>query len=364
MRKVLALSICALVFVAGAYAQATAGLGSVSGTVRDATGAVIPGATVVVANDGKGIKRTMNSTDSGVFAAPALTPSAGYSITVTKQGFNTYEVKDFEILVGQNVDFKVCLQVGTSTTKVDVTAEAPMVEDTKSGVTSTVNTDQILDLPINGRRVDSFVLLTPAVTNDGEFGLISFRGIAMGNSFLTDGNDTTESFYNEKAGRTRIGRQISQDSVQEFLVLSNGFSAECGRAMGGVVNTVTRSGQNDTHGTGYWFFRNRTLEATDRYANGVLLPEWRHTAGGSLGGALKKDKVFYFTNFDFVDRSFPALNRIVNNSLSDATGNFIPASNCTIGGTTGATQAQCTAAINFIQSQMNVLVPRSYKQDI
>src|ERR1017187_4421081 len=362
MRKVLALSICALVFVAGAYAQATAGLGSVSGTVRDATGAVIPGATVVVANDGKGIKRTMNSTDSGVFAAPALTPSAGYSITVTKQGFNTYEVKDFEILVGQNVDFKVCLQVGTSTTKVDVTAEAPMVEDTKSGVTSTVNTDQILDLPINGRRVDSFVLLTPAVTNDGEFGLISFRGIAMGNSFLTDGNDTTESFYNENAGRTRIGSQISQDAVQEFQVLSNGFSAEFGRAMGGVVNTVTKSGQNDTHGTGYWFFRNRTLEATDRYANGYNLPEWRHTAGASLDGALKKDKLFYFVNFDFVDRSFPALNRIVNSSLTDSTGNFIPASNC-VPAAAGPTQAQCTAAINFIQKQMNVLVPRSYKQD-
>ncbi|MGD0775833.1 MAG: TonB-dependent receptor [Candidatus Solibacter sp.] len=364
MRKVLALSICALVFVAGAFAQATAGLGSVSGTVRDATGAVIPGATVVVANDGKGIKRTMNSTESGVFAAPSLAPSSGYSITVTKQGFALYEVKDFEILVGQNVDFKVALQVGSATTKVDVTSEAPMVEDTKSGVTSTVNTDQIVDLPINGRRVDSFVLLTPAVTNDGEFGLLSFRGIAMGNSFLTDGNDTTESFYNENAGRTRIGSQISQDAVQEFQVLSNGFSAEFGRAMGGVVNTVTKSGQNATHGTGYWFFRNRTLEATDRYANGVLLPEWRHTAGGSLGGALKKDKLFYFTNFDFVDRSFPALNRIVNSSLSDATGNYIPASNCTVGGTTGATQAQCTAAINFIQAQMNVLVPRSYKQDI
>ncbi len=239
-----------------------------------------------------------------------------------------------------------------------------MVEDTKSGVTSTVNQDQIDSLPINGRRVDSFVLLTPAVTNDGEFGLISFRGIAMGNSFLTDGNDTTESFYNENAGRTRIGSQISQDAVQEFQVLSNGFSAEFGRALGGVINTVTKSGQNTTHGTGYWFFRNRTLEATDRYANGYNLPEWRHTAGASLGGALKKDKLFYFVNFDFTDRSFPALNRIVNNSLSDATGNFIPASNCTIGGATGATAAQCTAAINFIQKQMNVLVPRTYKQDI
>ncbi len=138
MRKVLALSICALVFVAGAYAQATAGLGSVSGTVRDATGAVIPGATVVVANDEKGIKRTMSSTDAGVFAAPALVPSPGYKITVTKQGFAEYEIKDFTILVGQNVDFKVALQIGSATTKVDVSAEAPLVEDTKSGVTATV----------------------------------------------------------------------------------------------------------------------------------------------------------------------------------------------------------------------------------
>ena len=362
MRKLLAISLCVLACAAGAFAQATAGLGSVSGSVRDASGASVPGATVVVANESKGIRRTMTTTDAGVFAAPALVPASGYSITVTKQGFNTYDVKSFEILVGQNVDFSVPMTVGSATTLVDVSSEAPLVETTKNGVTATVGEQQILELPINGRRVDSFVLLTPAVTNDGEFGLISFRGIAMGNSFLTDGNDTTESFYNENAGRTRIGSQISQDAVQEFQVLSNGFSAEFGRAMGGVINTVTKSGQNSTHGTGYWFFRNRTLEATDRYANGYNLPEWRHTAGGSLGGALKKDKLFYFVNFDFVDRSFPALNRIVNNSLTDPTGNFIPASNC-VAAAGGPTQAQCTAATNFIAAQMNVLVPRSYKQD-
>src|ERR1019366_6218756 len=364
MRKVLAITICALVFAAGAYAQATAGLGAVSGTVRDASGAVIPGATVVVANDGKGIKRTMTSTDAGVFAAPALTPSSGYSITVTKQGFATYEVKDFEILVGQNVDFRIGLQVGSANIKVDVTAEAPLVEETKSGVTATVGKDQIDNLPINGRRVDSFVLLTPAVTNDGEFGLLSFRGIAAGNAFLTDGNDTTNSFYNENAGRTRIGSQISQDAVQEFQVLSNGFSAEFGRAMGGVVNTVTRSGQNDIHGTGYWFFRNRTLEAADRYANGYKTPEWRHNVGVSLGGPIKKDKIFYFFNLDYTDRNFPALNRIVNTSLTDGTGNFIPAANCVPNATAGPTPAQCAAAIAFIQKQMNVTVTRTYNQEL
>ena len=369
MRKVLALSLCALIFVAGAYAQATAGLGSVSGTVHDSSGASVPGATVVITNESKGIKRTMTTTDAGVFAVPALTPASGYGIAVTKEGFTSYEIKSFEILVGQNVDFRVQLTVGTATTQVEVTAEAPLVESTKHGVTSTVGGEQIDGLPINGRRVDSFVLLTPAVTNDGEFGLLSFRGIAAGNAFLTDGNDTTNSFYNENAGRTRIGSQLSQDAVQEFQVLSNGFSAEFGRAMGGVINTVTKSGGNATHGTGYWFFRNRTLEATDRYANGLKAPEWRHTAGGSVGGAIKKDKLFYFVNFDYTDRNFPGQNRIVNTSITDGTGNFIPASNCDPSKDTSTvgpkvTQAQCNAAIAFIQKQMNVLVPRTYNQEL
>jgi hypothetical protein len=358
MRKVAALSLITLVCTAGAFAQGVAGLGAVSGTVRDASGAVVPDATVVLSNDSRGIKRTMQTTDAGLFAAPALVPAAGYSLAVTKSGFAKWEAKEFEVQVGQTVDFRVNLSVTSANTQVDVTAEAPLVEDTKSGVSTVVGESQIDNLPINGRRVDSFVLMTPAVTNDGEFGLLSFRGIAMGNSFLTDGNDTTNSFYNENAGRTRIGSQISQDAVQEFQVLSNGFSAEFGRAMGGVVNTVTRGGTNDTHGTVYWFFRNRTLEAADRYAAGVKGPEWRHNPGFSLGGAIKKDKLFYFINYDYTDRNFPGFNRILNNSLSDATGSFIPASNCT------ATALQCTAAINFIQKQMNVLVPRTYNQDI
>src|SRR3954463_11946753 len=100
MRKMLASCFCALAFAAGAYAQATAGLGSVSGTVRDASGAVVPGATVVISNDAKGIKRTMSSSDAGVFAAPALVPASGYSIAVSKEGFSNYEVKSFDILVG------------------------------------------------------------------------------------------------------------------------------------------------------------------------------------------------------------------------------------------------------------------------
>jgi hypothetical protein len=334
------------------YSQGVAGSGGISGTVRDATGAVIPGATAVVTNELKGIKRTMISTEAGVFTAPALMPASGYTLTVSLPGFKTWEAKNVAIQVGQTVDFKVVLEVSGATTEVVVTAEAPLVDTSKTGVAELVGQMQIDNLPINGRRVDSFVLLTPAATDDGTFGLVSFRGIAAGNAFLTDGNDTTNSFYNENAGRTRISTQISQDAVQEFQVLSNGFSAEFGRAMGGVVNTVTRSGGNATHGTGYWFFRNRSLNATDRYANGVNAPEWRHQVGGSVGTPIRKDKAFFFGNLEVVKRNFPALNRIINTNFTDTAGNILPAT-CT------ATATQCATAISFIQKQMNVLVPRN-----
>ncbi|HEY2016285.1 MAG TPA: carboxypeptidase regulatory-like domain-containing protein [Bryobacteraceae bacterium] len=351
-RSLLVLSIVTLLSSTAAFAQGVAGLGAVAGTVRDATGAVVPDATVVLWNEAKGIRRTMQSTDAGMFAAPALVPSSGYSLTVTKQGFATWEAKDFQVQVGQTVDFHVGLVVSSASVQVEVSAEATLVEDTKSGVTQVVTQQMIDSLPINGRRADTFVLLTPAVTPDGSFGLVSFRGISSGNSFLTDGNDTTNSFYNENAGRTRISTQISQDAVQEFQVLSDGFSAEFGRAIGGVINTVTRSGTNGYHGTGYWFFRNRTLNAPDRYAAGFNAPEWRHQAGGTLGGPIKRDKLFFFSNFEMVKRNFPGLNRIINTSFTTTGGQIIP-STCT------ATADQCAAAIAFVQKQMEVLVPRT-----
>src|SRR5262245_13908172 len=362
MEKAVAVALFTFVCSCAAFAQ-VAGLGGISGSVRDATGSAVPGASVTLFNEALGIKRTMETTDAGVFAVPALTPSRGYSLVVKKQGFSDYSVKEFEILVGQTLDFKVSLTVSGAVTTVDVTAEAPLVEDSKTGVSAVVEKDQIDNLPINGRRVDSFVLLTPAVTNDGEFGLVAFRGIAGHNSFLTDGNDTTQSFYNENAGRTRISTQISQDAVQEFQVLSNGFSAEFGRALGGVINTVTRSGTNDMHGTAFWFFRNRTLNATDRYANGLNAPEWRHQAGGTLGGPIKKDKLFYFLNAEFVRRNFPGQNRIINTGFTDASGNNITGA-CPGTGTNLPTQAQCDAATAFIRRQMNVLVPRTVRSDM
>ena len=338
------------------FAQ-TAGVGSISGVVQDASGAVIPGAKVVVSNESKGITRNLETNQDGIFTAPTLTPAAGYTVKVDATGFAAYERKDIDLQVGQQLNIPIQMAVTGATQTIEVTSGAPIVETTKSGVSQVVNQKQIDELPINGRRVDSFVLLTPGVTNDGTFGLVSFRGVAGGNTFLTDGNDTTNSFYNENAGRTRISSQISQDAVQEFQVLSNGYSAEYGHAIGGVVNTVTRSGSNDVHGTGYWFFRNRTLNARDRYAT-LNPPEYRHQGGASISGPIKKDKLFYFFNGEVTRRNFPALNRIITSALTDTIGNFTAA--CP----TNITAAQCDAAKNYILRGQNLLIKRTADTNI
>ncbi len=351
-------AIIAMLCGPSAWAQSVAGLGAISGTVRDATGAAVPDAQVVVSNDSKGIHRTLRTTEAGVFTAPSLVPAAGYTVTVTKQGFAEYEVKDIQVLVGQNVSLEVVLNVAGTATQVDVEAAAPLVDSTKTDVSQVVNSTQIQDLPINGRRVDSFVLLSPAVVPDGTFGLISFRGVAGGNSFLTDGNDTTEQFYNENAGRTRISSQISQDAVQEFQVVSNNYSAEFGHAMGGVVNTVTRSGSNDFHGTGYWFFRNQDFNAKDTFAS-INPKETRNQIGASAGGKIIKDKLFYFFNYEAMRRDFPLIASITapGNPLFDSSGKFI--------GTCGApaTPAQCDAAIHFLDRQFQT-INRTANQDL
>jgi outer membrane receptor protein involved in Fe transport len=349
---------------ATSYGQVAAGLAGISGVVRDASGATVPNATVIIANESKGVRRTLATNGEGLFAAPALVPADGYLVEVTASGFAKYDTQPFALEVGQNLNLNITLSVGQSATTVEVTGAAPIVEDTKTDVSQVVNSRQILDLPINGRRVDSFVLLTPATVPDGTFGLISFRGIAGGNSFLTDGNDTTNQFYNENAGRTRISAQISQDAVQEFQVISDNFAAEYGRATGGVINTVTRSGSNDVHGTAYWFFRNRTLNARDRYA-GFNPPEYRHQVGGSIGGALIKNKVFYFFNFEATRRNFPLIASVTSAPLFNANGVFQdtqPNGQPTC--QAPATPQQCATAKAFLTTRNFATVPRTADSEL
>ncbi len=369
MGKNLFVLVLAIALASCAFAQSGAGLGSISGVVQDASGAGVPNATVVVSNEGKGIRRTLETSSSGQFTAPALIPDSGYKVTVSSPGFANYEATNITLSVGQNVDLHVALSVAATTTTVDVSATAVALDDTRTSVSQLIDSRQIMDLPANGRRVDTFVLATPAVVPDGAFGLLSFRGVAGHNSFLTDGNDTTNQFYNENAGRTRISSPISQEAVQEFQVISNNFAAEYGNAMGGVINTITKSGTNTIHGTGYWFFRNRTLNARDRYAT-FNPQDIRHQSGASLGGAMIKNKLFYFLNYEATRRNFPAIASLQNTGmfnaqgLIDTTGGKNPCPDTTKPAAQQATASQCNTAINMLYTRNFGIVSRTVVQDL
>ena len=360
MNRLLSAVFVGFLISVAAWGQATAGLGTISGTVRDASGSAVSAAKVTVSNPSLGLVRELTTTDAGIFSAPALVPADGYKVAVSKPGFAAYDAPDLPLRVGETVNLNVTLTVGAITEQVEVTAAAPLVDDTKTELSQVVDNRMINDLPINGRRVDQFVQLTPAVTKDADFGLVTFRGIAGGNSFLIDGNDTTNQYYNENAGRTRLGAQISQDAVQEFQVLSSAYSAEFGRADGGVVNTITKSGTNDIHGTFFWFFRNRTLDAIDRYAlvNNSYFnpPEVRDQTGGTIGGPIKKDKLFAFFDTEIQRRHFPMVDTIINPSVSQAAQTWI-------GCVAPATPAQCSAA-NSVLPRMFGLTDRTGNQSL
>ncbi len=344
-----------------AHAQSAAGVAGISGVVRDPSGAVVPGAKVVVSSAAWGTLRTLTTNAAGLFTAPSLTPGPGYDVMIVASGFAKDEVKDIFLQVGQNLDLRISLTVSKTSTSVEVTGTAPLVDDTKTDVSGVVDSRLIQDLPINGRRVDSFVLLTPGVSNDGTYGLLSFRGVAGQNAFLVDGTDTTEQFYNENAGRTRIVAQISQDAVQEFQVVSSDYSAEYGRAMGGVVNTVTKSGDNAIHGTGYWFYRSTGFDARDPFS--IYDPsEKRQQAGASIGGPIKKDKFFYFFNTEVTQRDFPMTSSLSTVAVNGATETW---NGCGVGTSKlpAATPAQC-AAINALLPRFFGQIPRTLGQQL
>jgi len=357
--RLLITALFCLVSVA-AVAQ-SAGFGAVSGVVTDATGAVVPAAHVNLDNPSKGIHREMDTTNSGNFDFQNLVPASGYIVKVAKAGFGTIQYPDITVQVGENVSLISKLSVSSSGTSVDVTTAAPLVDFSKTDTSLVVNSDQILELPINGRRVDNFVAFSPGVSNDGAFGLLSFRGNPGGNAFLTDGVDTTNSYYGENAGRTRT-YNISQDAVQEFQVVSSNYAAEFGKASGGVVNTVTRSGSNSFHGSAYEFYRTATLAAIDRSTvnglapKGINPPEWRHQAGLSVGGPVVKDKVFFFFNGELFRRNAPAVSSNLNggsgNNLYNGNGTLKTAAKCNPALAPNPTQAQCDAATAYVTSRV------------
>jgi len=337
--------------VAG-FAQSLAGLGAITGTVHDASGGAVPGASVEVINHNLGIDRKLVATDAGLFSAPSLPPAAGYTVIVNAPRFNTSRTDNIVLHVGEEVALPVQLTIASAqqTVTVSETSE-PIVDTVKTEVSDLINEQQLENLPINGRRADQFALLAPGVVPDATSGEVSFHGVPSGNQFLIDGVDITQQWFVQNAGGEALLSNISMDAVQEFRTELAGYSAEFGRGAGGVVNILTKSGTNQLHGTGFWYFRNRTLNATDLYSkllvNGVSEPynppEYRHQFGGTVGGPIKKDKLFFFSSYEGTIRNFPLVSNMFSEGayLNITTGQLLP-------GVCNATAAQCAAVQTFI----------------
>jgi hypothetical protein len=371
------------VLSAGTALAQTMTQGGIAGTVEDATGAAIPGAAILIHNNGNGNDTNLKSGASGEYTAPLLPPGT-YIVTFAAAGFST-EKATVTVLVNQLTDVNPHLKTGEASQTVEVSSDVPTIQLDSPAFGGHLENREIENIPINNRRWSSLALTTPGVTNtqDG-FGLLSFRGIpGVLNNVQIDGVDDNQAFFSEERGRTRAGYSTSQAAVREFQVNTGVYSAELGRAVGGVVNSVTKTGGNQMHGEVYFYHRNDETSSENPkvtlpnpVAGGQPLPfrpkDKRNQYGFAAGGALIKDKLFWFYAFDVFARQFPG---------TAVSGAPIPlAQTCTppttVGGVTtgnanyaaliaatGATPTQCAAALAALQSDLGI-VPRFGDQEI
>jgi hypothetical protein len=281
------------------------GSATINGAVTDPSGALIAGARVVATQTATGAQRTAQTSSAGLYSLTALA-AGSYDVAVEATGFKQARFAAVPVSVGAVVTLDAHLEVGTTQETVDVSAEAPVVETTRSQTSTVVNQKAIADLPINGRNFLDFAVLTPGVVRDptrgGDLSFGGQRGTA--NSLTVDGSDANNVFFGQSTGRAGTGRSpysFSQDAVQEFQVSANGYSAEVGRAGGGVINVITKSGTNALHGTAFEFFRDKSLNANSWENNRARLPKRNYhfnQFGGSLGGPIVKNRAFFFFNYD------------------------------------------------------------------
>ncbi len=297
---------CLLVLVFTQYArtQATISYAVLNGTITDEGGRAVVQAKVTLRSLDTNQTFTAVSTGSGFYALASLPPGR-YELTVTAPGFGKYTGSGVELTVAQTATVNVQLKVASVQENVTVNAaEAPVIETTRSEVSQVVNKQQVEDLPISSRLFTDFALLTPGVatsrtslgTTITEFEVtqISFGGMrSFSNEITVDGAD----FVNAQTGVQRA--TPPQDSVEAFRVVNNSYGAEYGRALGGIVNIVTRSGTNQFHGSVYDYLQNSATDARS-YLQPSPLPHAirENQFGGTLGGPIAKNKTFYFANYE------------------------------------------------------------------
>ncbi|MBI4474901.1 MAG: TonB-dependent receptor [Acidobacteria bacterium] len=302
--KTLALPILMLAAVF-AYGQ-TVGA-SLQGTVTDPSSAVLPGAQVTLKNVGTGAINEMLTDERGRYLIPLLQPGE-YEVQVSMVGFRTVSHRGIRLTVGQNAVVDITLPVGGIEENVSVVAEVSPINLTNAALTGLVSDRQIRDLPLNGRSFQELALLQPGVTaalaagNDvvgGRTPKISINGARPEqNNFLLDGTDIN-NVYNKTPGSV-AGVLLGVEAVLEFQVLTNSYSAEFGRSAGGVINAVTRSGENTFHGSAFEFLRNSALDAKNFFdpATKPIPPFKRNQFGATLGGPIVRDKTFFFGAYE------------------------------------------------------------------
>jgi len=328
------------------YGQAATA--SISGTITDSSGAAVPEASVAVKNSGTAVTQTVTTNGQGHYNVPDL-PIGGYELQIAKTGFQTAVRSGVTLTVGGApvIDFQ--LAVGRPEQTVNVSATVSEVETTTSALSSLVDQQQMRELPLNGRNFEQLILLAPGVNTypaGGESALTS-RAPAYsiggarpeGYANILDGEDTL-NWWQRGSGTSVTGNSLGIEAIAEFQTVLNTYGAEYG-GNGAVINAVTKSGTNTFHGSAYDFLRNSAMDARGFFDLKAPPPFRKNQYGGSLGGPVKKDKVFFFVNYEGIRQL-----------LGQATPVFVPDANARQG-IVGAT----TVPVNPVISQILKLYP-------
>jgi len=309
----LALMIFTFSFVASAQSQVSSG--QITGVVTDATGGLVSGATVTMTSKATNATQTQTTTGEGIYRF-VLVPPGNYIVKAVSSGF-TEQTADVEVQIGRTTDANFSLGVGKVSAQVEVTAEG--IQSTSNQFDAVQSETAIQNLPINGRRFQDFVTLTPSAQVDPSRGQISLSGQrGINGSVNVDGLDYNQPFFGGVRGGERSNQAFTlpQESVREFQVVSAGYSAEYGRSSGGVVSVLTKSGTNQLRGSAFYLLRPKKLAKANKYAdalneqrlsqiviNGVqgveaTLAPTQQQFGGSVGGPIIKDKLFFFGSYE------------------------------------------------------------------
>ena len=298
--------LAALLSVVPIHAQTS--FGTILGDVADESGAVVPGVTVTVTNEGTGNARVVTTSEAGGFTVPSL-PPAIYSVSAEMPGFSQAQQTGVVLAVNQTLRVDLTLSIGEVTEVVEVSAAALQLQTDTSTVASTVDNKKVVELPLNGRSFTQLTILMPgAVAGAGALTAFQTSGTAVSisglrseaNNYTLDGVNNNESFFKT------YGLQPSIDAIQEFKIQTNITSAEFGTAAGANVNIVTKSGTNEVHGTAFEFLRNDNMDASEFFANrsGTPRPEFRQNQfGTTVGGPIARNRTFFFFMYEGQRRS-------------------------------------------------------------